>query len=78
MKKTPLFSLGLILALAVSLSAAAQAQKRVPTIDDLLNVKQAGGVQISPDGTRVAYTVTETDFKQDAFVTHIWLAEAVN
>jgi dipeptidyl aminopeptidase/acylaminoacyl peptidase len=46
---------------------------RVPTIDDLLTVKSAGGVQISPDGKWVAYTVTETDFKQDAYVTHLWI-----
>ena len=50
--------------------------RRVPTIDDLLTVKSAGGVQISPDGKWVAYTVTETDFRQDAFVTQIWLANA--
>ena len=48
---------------------------RVPTIDDLLNVKSAGGVQISPDGNRVAYIVSETDWKQDAYVDHIWIAE---
>ena len=49
--------------------------RRVPTIDDLLNVKSAGGVQISPDGNRVAYIVSETDWKQDAYVDHIWIAE---
>jgi dipeptidyl aminopeptidase/acylaminoacyl peptidase len=49
--------------------------QRVPTVDDLINVKSAGGAQISPDGNRVAYTVTETDWKQDAFVTHIWIAD---
>ncbi|MFN7945469.1 MAG: S9 family peptidase [Blastocatellia bacterium] len=65
--------LSLILSLSICLSVAAQ--KRVPTIDDLLNVRQAGGAQISPDGSRVAYTVNESDFKQDAFVTHIWLAD---
>ena len=65
--------LSLILSLSICLSVAAQ--QRVPTIDDLLNVRQAGGAQISPDGSRVAYTVNESDFKQDAFVTHIWLAD---
>jgi len=75
MKKKLLSSLSMILALLVCLSAGAQTQKRVPAIDDLLNVRQAGGAQISPDGSRVAYTVSETDFKQDAFVTQIWMAE---
>src|SRR5262245_53257100 len=56
------------------LSLAANPHRRVPTVDDLLNVKSLGGAQISPDGKYVAYTVGETDWKQDAFVTQIWLA----
>lgn len=51
---------------------------RVPTIDDLLQIKTAGAVQISPDGKWIAYTVTETDFKQDAYVTHIWIVETAS
>src|SRR3982751_5077999 len=54
---------------------AAQAQTRVPTLDDLLTLKTAGGAQISPDGKRIAYTVNYGDFKQDAFVTQIWLVD---
>ena len=46
----------------------------IPTVDELLQVKSAGAAEISPDGKWVAYTVNEADFKQDAFVTHIWLA----
>jgi dipeptidyl aminopeptidase/acylaminoacyl peptidase len=57
--------------------AAGQGGRRIPTIDDLLLVKSAGGATISPDGKWVAYTVTETDFKQDAYVTQIWLADAM-
>jgi dipeptidyl aminopeptidase/acylaminoacyl peptidase len=75
MKMKSLSSLSLILALTMCLSAGAQNQKRVPGVDDLLNIRQAGGAQISPEGKRVAYTVSEADFKQDAFVTQIWLAE---
>jgi dipeptidyl aminopeptidase/acylaminoacyl peptidase len=52
------------------------AERRVPTVDDLLNIKSLGGVQISPDGNRVVYTVSEADFDQDAYVTHLWLADA--
>src|SRR5262252_10569385 len=52
----------------------ASAQRRIPSVDDLINVKSLGGAQISPDGKYVAYTVSETDWKQDAFVTQIWLA----
>ena len=55
---------------------AALAQSRVPTLDDLLTLKNAGGTQISPDGKRIAYTVTYGDFKQDAFVTQIHLVNS--
>ncbi len=65
----------LFLILIVSLAFAADRHRRVPTVDDLLLVKSIGSANISPDGQWVAYTVTETDFKQDAFVTHIWLAD---
>jgi dipeptidyl aminopeptidase/acylaminoacyl peptidase len=56
--------------------AAGQGARRVPSVDDLLNLKSAGGARISPDGKWVAYTVTETNFKTDAYVTQIWLADA--
>jgi dipeptidyl aminopeptidase/acylaminoacyl peptidase len=62
--------------IAIPLIAAADNGRRVPTIDDLLMIRSAGGAKISPDGTHVAYTISETDFKQDATVTHIWLADA--
>ena len=45
-----------------------------PAVDDLLNLKQAGGAAISPDGRLVAYGVGEADWDQDAFVRQIWLA----
>ena len=57
-----------------SLGVASDAN-RVPTIDDLLTIKSVGGTQISPDGKWVAYTVAYGDFKQDAFITQIWLVE---
>jgi len=55
--------------------AAAGPAKRVPTVEDLMALRSAGSPQISPDGMKVAYTVTETDFDQDAYVTQVWLAD---
>ena len=52
------------------------AVKRAPAVEDLMALKSAGAARISPDGTRVAYTITETDMDQDAYVTQIWLADA--
>src|SRR5262245_31932776 len=64
----------LSVAFLVVATVVADDTRRVPTIDDLLLVKSAAGAQISPDGKWVAYTVSETDFRQDAYVTQIWLA----
>ncbi len=55
--------------------ASPAAAKHVPTVEDLMALKSAGSPRISPDGTKVAYSVTETDFDQDAYVTQIWLAD---
>jgi dipeptidyl aminopeptidase/acylaminoacyl peptidase len=72
-------TLVVILALAVvGLPAAASDKGRVPTIDDLLAFKSVGSVAISPDGKWVAYTVSHTDFKADAFINHIWVADVAN
>jgi len=71
MIKTALTSLALLLVVS-----AAPAQPRVPTLDDLLTLKSIGATQMSPDGKWVAYTVSYGDFKQDAFVTQIWLVNS--
>ena len=63
------------LALVLSVAPVGTRERHVPTIDDLMNIKSVGGAQISPDGRRVVYTVSEADFKQDAFVTQIWMAD---
>ena len=71
--KRSLLVLTLLLAPAL---AAAQSAPRIPTVDDLLRVKAAASPQISPDGAWVAYTVSEADFTQDAFVSQLWIANA--
>ena len=63
-----------ILAGWFSLGLAAEQTRRVPTVDDLLKVQSLGGSQISPDGKWVAFSIGESDFKQDAYVDQIWLA----
>jgi dipeptidyl aminopeptidase/acylaminoacyl peptidase len=76
-KKTraALIILAILAVVAVSSQSQAAEARRVPTVADLMALKSLGAPQLSPDGTRVAYTVTETDFDQDAYVTQIWLAE---
>ncbi len=76
MPRSKFVPLAMIVILCAGAAAAIPAQeKRVPTIDDLLQLKSVGGAVISPNGRWVAYTVTEADFKQDAYISHIWLAE---
>src|SRR3989442_10418814 len=70
---TKRFALLGLFALMTVLVSAARAQRHVPTLDDLLTIKSVGGTQISPDGQWIAYTVNYGDFKQDAFITQIWL-----
>ena len=53
----------------------AQAGSRAPAIDSLLSLQSAGGPRLSPDGQRVAYLVTSTDWQQDAFVSQLWVRD---
>jgi dipeptidyl aminopeptidase/acylaminoacyl peptidase len=73
-KRIPVLFVCLLLMAAATW--AANGPTHVPTLDDLLTLKSIGGTQISPDGKWIAYTVGYGDFKQDAFVTHIWLADS--
>ncbi len=59
------------LAFALSLCAAVRAT--VPTIDESLGMKSAAGAQISPDGRYVAYSVTQTNWDENDFMSQIWI-----
>src|SRR5215470_222404 len=61
----------LILALA---SFAFAATDQTPTIEQSLNLKNAAGPRISPDGRYVAYQVQKTNWEENAFETEIWMA----
>src|SRR6266849_5804092 len=70
MKKTAFV---LMLAPMVLLFTVAEAAQ-TPTIEQLLNLKSAGGPRISPDGRYVAYQVQKTNWEENAFETEIWMA----
>lgn len=64
------------LALLASLGPrAARAQRRAITVDDYLALRAVGDPQLSPDGRRVAYTVTEASLKDNRGVARIWIAD---
>lgn len=49
-----------------------QAQKPMSVVD-FLNVPAVGNPQLSPDGSRVAYVFTESDWKANRQIGHIWV-----
>jgi dipeptidyl aminopeptidase/acylaminoacyl peptidase len=73
-----LLLLAVFAAITLVANASQDAVKRAPTVEDLMALKSVGNARISPDGGKVAYTVTETDFDQDAYVTQIWLADTAS
>ena len=56
------------------LAFASAAAGPAPTIDQSLSFHTAANPQISPDGSRVAYEVQKTNWKDNAFETEIWIA----
>lgn len=60
---------------AILLAASTAAFGAPPTIDQLLSVKSVSRPRISPDARFVAFDQTETDWKDNAYVTHLWLAD---
>ena len=54
---------------------AAQSGSRSPAIDSLLSLQSVGSPALSPDGQRVAYLVTATDWAHDAFVAQLWVQD---
>jgi dipeptidyl aminopeptidase/acylaminoacyl peptidase len=67
----------ILVPLCAALVAVAQAAgTQVPTFDQIIELKRPGVVAVSPDGTRVAYTVTEANWEENAFETEIFLADS--
>jgi dipeptidyl aminopeptidase/acylaminoacyl peptidase len=56
----------------------ALAQKRAFTLEDFYRVRSLGDVQVSADGTRVAYTVTSNDLPRGKRSTQVWLMDLGN
>jgi dipeptidyl aminopeptidase/acylaminoacyl peptidase len=78
LKKSRLFLglvfFGFVAAGFIPMPGSAAPARRVPTVDDLFAVKSIGAGQISPDGRWLAYMIRDVDFKQDTYISHIWLA----
>ncbi len=68
---------GLALFSVLTLAGVVRAQtKHAPAMDEILQLKVLGGPRISPDGRYIAYSVRETDWKENAYIRQIWLLDA--
>jgi dipeptidyl aminopeptidase/acylaminoacyl peptidase len=56
-------------------SGAAGTALKAPTIDESLGMKNAFEPKISPDGKRVVYEVSRTNWEDNAFETDLWIAD---
>jgi dipeptidyl aminopeptidase/acylaminoacyl peptidase len=59
----------------MGLALASSASAATPTFDQLLSLRTVSRARISPDGRFVAYEMSETDWKENAYVTQLWLAD---
>jgi dipeptidyl aminopeptidase/acylaminoacyl peptidase len=72
MKSSLKLALSLFVATLLSFAAIAQS-KRPMTFDDLMAVKRLGDAQISPDGSRVAYVVSDVDKNLNRSKRSVWV-----
>jgi dipeptidyl aminopeptidase/acylaminoacyl peptidase len=69
-------ALAVVVSVCVATAASAQ-NRRAPTIDDLLNLVQVSGAEISPDGKQVIYTRSELKkWSDNKRVSSIWIANS--
>src|SRR4051812_14121535 len=67
----------LLVVAALSATPAGAQSTRPMTVDDVLDLVQVSAPRISPDGSRVLYTVSELGkWKDNKRVTSIWIANA--
>ncbi len=73
--RTPLAGVGLAFIALGSIFAADAPQKRAINLDDLNRLLRVSAPVISPDGDWIAYTVGQTDTKEDKNQSHLWLVK---
>jgi dipeptidyl aminopeptidase/acylaminoacyl peptidase len=49
--------------------------KHTPTLEETVSLKAINTAKISPDGRLIAYRMRETDWKNNTFVSQLWLAD---
>ncbi len=68
----------LALVLLIGLSSVTFAQKRAFTLDDIYRIKGISGMSIAPDGQRLLFTVTQSDYKKGKSNSDLYLLDLKN
>ena len=69
----PRLRLLFVLSCGVLAAALASGQEKRPmTIVELIDVPSVGSPRLSPDGSQILYTRTDTDWEKNGRTTHIW------
>jgi len=68
-KRTLIFIFGVSLALCAAMSAQEQ---RPMTFVDTINLKRVSGLDLSPDGKQIVFTITEANWEKNKTISHIW------
>ncbi|MGH9773868.1 MAG: S9 family peptidase [Candidatus Acidiferrales bacterium] len=74
MKKLAITGVAIFAVACFAAGIFAQSQ-HVPTLDEILALKTLSTPRISPDGRFIAYSVRETDWKENAYVRQLWLLD---
>jgi dipeptidyl aminopeptidase/acylaminoacyl peptidase len=70
---------GILLVAVLAIGGVARGQaKHTPTLEESLGLKHLGGPRISPDGKFIAYTVRETNWKDNEYARQIWLMDVAS
>jgi dipeptidyl aminopeptidase/acylaminoacyl peptidase len=67
--------LAAICLVTLTLGAAEPAAKRAITAEDLWAVKRPGALELSPDGSRLVFTVQEFNLEKNNSTKHLWLLD---
>ena len=71
----PAYAQGAPVPAATPIPASKSAAAKTPTIDQSLEMQTVSSPRISPDGRRVVYQESRTDWEANAFETALWIAD---
>jgi dipeptidyl aminopeptidase/acylaminoacyl peptidase len=71
--------LGIVFVVVLAFGVVVRGQaKHTPTLEESLQLKQLSSPHVSPDGKFIAYTVRETNWKDNEYVRQIWLLDVAS